>query len=332
MPIITRRRFSLSLAAAAALAGRGAGARAQALAPGLERARGLGQLHAIVAAVDGEVVLAEAVRGGGLDRPANVKSVSKTLLATLTGAAIARGVLSGVDEPVLPHLRAHAPRDVDPRVAAITVEDLLTMRSGLVRTSGAGYGAWVNSRDWVGYILARPVGEPGVRFGYSTGDFHLLAAVLTEAGGASLLELARDWMGRPLGIEIPPWTRDPQGIYMGGNNMALSPRGMLAFAEAIRTGGGPVVPGAWINASWQVRTRSPFSGHDYGYGWFLARMGGEEVAYARGYGGQMIYVVRDIGLSVAITSDPDQPARSDGHVGDLHRLLAEELIPAARAA
>ncbi len=190
----------------------------------------------------------------------------------------------------------------------------------------------MNSGDWVGYVLGRPmVAAPGTRFGYSTGDFHLLSAVLTEASGASLLELARDWMGRPLGVEIPPWTRDPQGVYMGGNNMALSPMAMLAFGEAIRTGGAPLVPGAWIETSWEPRTRSPFSGHMYGYGWFLARIGGEDLAYARGYGGQMIYVIPAAGVTVAITSDPNQPARSAGHTGDLHALVAETVIPAARA-
>jgi CubicO group peptidase (beta-lactamase class C family) len=328
MPHLSRRRF---IAAAAALLGPGRVARAQAFGPALERARGLGQLHAIVAAVDGEVVLAEAVRGAPLDRPVNVKSVSKTLVATLTGAAIERGVLPGVAAPVLPYLRAHAPRGIDPRVQAVTVEDLLTMRSGFERVSGPNYGAWVQSADWIGYVLARPVvAEPGTRFGYSTGDFHLLAAVLAEASGASLLELARGWIGEPLGIEIPPWTRDPQGYFMGGNNMLLSPRAMLAFGEAIRKGGGGVVSPGWIEASWRPRARSPFSGHDYGYGWFLAQSGGQDLAYARGYGGQMIYVVPGVGLTVAITSDPTRPARSEGHAGDLHELVAETLIPAAR--
>jgi CubicO group peptidase (beta-lactamase class C family) len=331
MPHLTRRH--LALATAALVLARGGAVRALTFAPTLDRARGLEQLHAIVASVDGQIVLAEAVRGAPLDRPANVRSVSKTLVATLTGAAIDRGVLPGVRAPVLPYLAARAPRGLDPRVEAITVEDLLTMRSGLERVSGPNYGAWVESRDWIGYVLARPVvAEPGTRFAYSTGDFHLLAAVLAEASGSSLLALARQWIGRPLGIEIPPWTRDPQGYYMGGNNMALSPRAMLAFGEAIRRGGSPMVPAAWIEASWRPRTRSPFSGHEYGYGWFLARLGGEDVAYARGYGGQMIYVVPGVGLTVAITSDPGRPARSEGYAGELHRLVAEELVPAARAA
>jgi len=326
---ITRRDFTVGLAAASVAAPRRA--RAQGFDAARERARGLAQLHAIVVAVDGEVVLAEAFRGPGLDRAANLKSVSKTLVATLTGAAIDRGVLPGVDAPVMRYLRA--PRGMDPAAEAITVEDLLTMRSGFERTSGANYGAWVNSGDWVGYVLGQPmVAAPGTRFGYSTGDYHLLAAVLTDAAGASLLEVARAWLGRPLGVEIPPWTRDPQGVYMGGNNMAMTPRGMLAFGEAIRGGGGLVVSRDWIAASWEPRTRSPFSGHQYGYGWFLAEMGGEALAYARGYGGQMIYVIPGAGVTVAITSDPDQPARSEGHTGDLHALVAETIIPAARGA
>ncbi len=323
---LSRRSFTAALAAAALAAP----ARAQDFDAVAARARDLPQLHAITVALDGEPVLAQAFRGPGLDRAANVKSVSKTLVATLAGIAIDRGLLPGVDAPALSYL--DAPRGMDPRAEAITIEDLLTMRTGFERVSGANYGGWVNSPDWVAYVLSRPmVAEPGRRFGYSTGDYHLLAAVLTRAADTSLHTLARDWIAAPLGIEIPPWTRDPQGIYMGGNNMALTPRGMLAFGEAIRTGGAPLVSQDWLDASWQPRTRSPFSGHQYGYGWFLARMGGTDLAYARGYGGQMIYVIPDAGVTVAITSDPGQPARSEGHTGDLHDLLTDAILPAARA-
>jgi CubicO group peptidase (beta-lactamase class C family) len=330
---IDRRAVLGGLAAAACVGARGAAARASdaGLAAARERARGLGQLWSLVVAVDGEEVLAEAFRGPGLDRPANVKSVSKTLVATLTGAAIERGDLPGVDAPMMDYLGRRAPAGLDPRVERITVAHLMTMTSGLEGTSGARYGAWVQSRDWVGYALSQPMrGEPGRTRGYSTGDFHLLGAVLAEACGASLLELARGWIGRPLGIEVPAWTRDPQGLYMGGNNMALSPRAMLAFGEAMRKGGAPVVSRGWMREAWTPRTSSPFSGHSYGYGWFLADFRGERVAYARGYGGQMIYVLPGVGMTVAITSDPNLPARSQGHAGDLNRLVADYLVPVAR--
>jgi hypothetical protein len=55
-------------------------------------------------------------------------------------------------------------------------------------------------------------------------------------------------------------------VQFSGNNMLLSPRAMVAFGEAIRTGGAPVVSARWIETSWKPRTRSLFFGHDYGYG------------------------------------------------------------------
>ena len=335
-----RRAVLSGLAAGAAMAGGGARASAGLFAPGgleeaARRAEGLDQLRALIVARDGETALARAFRGPALDRPVNVKSVSKTVVATLTGAAIARGEIAGVDQRAADLLPV--PSGADPRVAEITVEDLLTMRAGLERTSGPNYGAWVSSADWVAYALTRPlVAEPGGRFLYSTGSFHLLGAVLAEASGLSLLQLARERLGGPLGVEVPPWTRDPQGRYMGGNEMSLSPMALLRFGEAWRRGGEwegrRVIEPSWVEASWTQRTRSPFSGDAYGYGWFLTRMGDHRVAYARGYGGQMVYVAPSLALTVVVTSDPGRPARSDGHVGALNALMAEILLPAAEAA
>ncbi|MEO1317691.1 MAG: serine hydrolase [Pseudomonadota bacterium] len=323
-----------------------AGAAALAVFPGAGRAdptdidalrahaRSFDQLHAIVVSVKGEVQLAEAVRGPALARAVNVKSVSKTLVATLAGIAIENGALESPDQPVAPLLAPFLPRAGDPRLEQITVDHLLTMRAGLARTSGRAYGAFVESPNWLRHALSRPfTADPGARFQYSTGSYHLMGAVLTQATGESLLALARRWLGQPLGIDLPPWTRDPQGYYLGGNNMAMSPQGLIRFGEAWRRGGEhdgrAVVPPTWIDAAWTPRTRSPFSGDDYGYGWFLTRLGGHDAAYARGYGGQMLYVLPSLDLTVAITSDPTRPARSAGYAGALKRMVAEHSVPLA---
>lgn len=306
-------------------------------AQALGAARDLDQLRSIVIGREGEILAAEAVRGPALERPANIKSVSKTVVAVLTGIAIDRGALSGVDARLGDTAPQLIPAGADPRVADITIADLLTMQAGLERTSGGNYGAWVSSRDWVADALSRPfVAEPGSRMLYSTGSYHVLGAVLSEVTGDSLLTLARDWLGAPLGIEIPAWTRDPQGRYMGGNEMAITPVALFRFGEMFRAGGTwqgtQVVSQEWVTAALMPRTRSFWSRHNYGYGWFLMRIGGHEVAYGRGYGGQMIYIVPDLSLSVAITSDPNRPARSDGHVGDLHDLMRDYILPEAETA
>lgn len=298
-------------------------------APLVAQVEALDQLHCLVIAQNGVEVLTHTVRGGGPDSLANVKSVSKSVVSAILGAAIARDVVPDVIATLADVAPALIPTRADPQVGNITLEDLVTLRAGLERTSGANYGGWVSSSNWVADALSRPlVAEPGGRMLYSTGSTHVLGAALATAADRSLLSLARDWIGDPLRIEIPAWSRDPQGFYLGGNEMALTPRAMLKFGEMYRTGGGDVLPETWVDRSWTPRTRSPFSRHRYGYGWFMAQARGHRVNYARGYGGQMIYVVPDLALTVAITSDPTRPARSQGYGGTLNALLADGIIPA----
>ncbi|HEX2760133.1 MAG TPA: serine hydrolase [Rhizomicrobium sp.] len=320
--MISRRHFSAALLAGMALPPSGA-ALGQTV-DGIRRAaRGLNQMHALMVQRGDEVIVAEAPRGPGLDRAANIKSCSKSIVALLLGTTIARGEIKSVNArlgDVAPKL---IPAKATPGVAAITLEDLVTLRGGLESTSGANYGSWVQSPNWVAHALRRPMLDvPGGRMIYSTGSTHILGAVLATATGKSLLALARERLGKPLGIEIPGWRRDPQGFYFGGNEMTLTPRGMLKLAALVRdrgrVAGTQVIAQNWIDASLIRRTQSPFSGLYYGYGWFLSESG---FAIARGYGGQIIAAHPQRKLAVAITSDPNQPARSAGYFGDLMALL-----------
>lgn len=332
MPALCRRQF---IAGAAAVAALPATAEPGAWHPVISRARALDQCHALVIQLGGVEVLSQVFRGPDIGRAVPVKSVSKTIIAALTGAALDRGEIPSLDTALTDVAPQLIPPGADPRVGTITMEHLVTMQAGLERTSGANYGGWISSSNWVSNALIRPfLAEPGTRMLYSTGSFHVLGAVLSEVSGESLLSLARSRLGRPLGINIPAWTRDPQGRYLGGNEMALSLRAMVRFGELYRQAGrwdGVQVLGAeWVERSLQPSTRSPFSGLDYGYGWFLGRAGDDPYALARGYGGQIICIVPGLGLTVAITSDPTRPARSAGYFGDLQQLIEGAIIPTAR--
>lgn len=291
----------------------------------------LDQIHSIQIRRGDDVVFAEAPRGPGLNRLANIKSCSKSIVALLLGAAIDQGDIAAVTARLGDVAPGILPRDATPGVADITLEDLVTLRAGLERTSGANYGAWVNSRNWLSDALTRPmVARPGGRMLYSTGSTHILGAALAEATGQSLLSQARRRLGDPLGIEIPAWTRDPQGYYLGGNEMALRPTAMLVIATLLRDrgryNGAQVVSESWMKASTRPRARSPWSGLSYGYGWFLSPSG---YVLARGYGGQIIAAHPGRNLAVAITSDPTRPARSDGYFGDLMQLLDGPILAMA---
>lgn len=295
----------------------------------LDEAAGLEALKAAVVAHRGEVVAGRGYRGHSPDTPANIKSASKSVISALVGIAIDKGVLDGPDQKIAPILARDLPADPDPRLNDITIGHLLSMQAGLERTSGANYGSWVASRNWVRDALARPfVDVPGGAMLYSTGSTHLLSAILSRATGRTTRDLARDWLGPLEGFAISGWERDPQGIYLGGNQMAMSTRSLLAFGELYRRGGltadgRRLLSQDWIDRSWQQRTRSRFTGDGYGYGWFLREIGGHDVRYAWGYGGQMLYIVPDLDLTVAMTSEDTASAARNGHRDALHRLMAE---------
>ncbi|WP_429814042.1 serine hydrolase domain-containing protein [Ensifer sp. B1-9] len=286
-------------------------------------------LKTVIVARDGEILAERGYRGNRVTDATNIKSASKSIISALVGIAIDKGMLEGPDQKIAPILKADLPASPDPRVNDITIGNLLSMQAGLGRLSGPNYGRWVASRNWVRTALAQPFDDdPGGQMLYSTASTHLLSAILTKVSGKSTLTLAHDWLGPLEGFRIGAWDRDPQGIYLGGNQMAMSARSLLAFGELYRNGGrtasgAQLVPPAWIEASWQHRTNSRFSGDSYGYGWFERRIAGEDVHFAWGYGGQMLYIVPSLDLTVVMTSAESGPSARNGYRDALHLVLGE---------
>lgn len=303
-------------------------------------AASLPRLRSLLVSRNGTLVMERYYRGARAAAPANIKSASKSVVSALVGVAIDRRLIPGVASPIAPWF----PEWLGPRAGAekrsITIEDLLTMRAGLESTSIRNYGAWVQSPDWVRYVLTRPMrASPGGPMIYSTGNYHLLSAILTKAAGKSTLAFANEVLGKPLGFAFSPWPRDPQGIYFGGNEMLLTPRQMLAFGELyLRHGvaaGRQVIPAAWIDASWVPRGRSDWSGQLYGYGWWIRDLGGRRAYYAWGYGGQFIFVVPDLNTVVVVTSSVTAGPERHDHLEAVYqlagRIVAGDAPPAAVA-
>ncbi|MGE7367604.1 serine hydrolase domain-containing protein [Neorhizobium sp. NPDC001467] len=303
----------------------------------LDAASSLTPLKVVLVKREGRSLGERAYNGHALTGSTNIKSASKSIISAMVGIAIGRKLLEGPGQKIAPILKSALPTDPDPRLNDITIGNLLSMQSGLARMSGPNYGRWVSSGNWVRFALSEPFdGEPGGDMLYSTASTHLLSAILTRVGRKSTLELAREWFSAVDDFRIGAWERDPQGIYLGGNQMAMTARSLLAFGELYRNGGKTaegrqVVPAEWIAASWQVRTNSRFSGDGYGYGWFNRMIGGHGVWFGWGYGGQMIYVVPSLQMTVAMTSSDNGPSARSGYRDDLHALLGN-IIGAVQSA
>ena len=303
----------------------------------------LPRLNSILVSWQGNLIFERYFNRTRADRLANVKSASKSIVSALVGIAIERKLISGVDAKLgsfFPDLLA---ANADASKRDITIEDLLTMRSGLETTSNRNYGRWVQSGHWVRFVLRQPlVSTPGTTMEYSTGSTHLLSAILTKVTRKTTLAFAREALAQPLGFALAPWQQDPQGIYFGGNEMQLTPKQMLAFGELYlnrgrAADGGQVVPESWVDASLTRRTVSRRrSDRFYGYGWWSRDLGGHPVYYAWGYGGQFIFVVPSLELVMVTTSSTQAGTERREHLDAIYDMVALLVIPridgASRAA
>src|SRR5205814_188178 len=81
--------------------------------------------HAVLVLHDGEIVAERYARGVGVDTPLPGWSVAKSVLNALVGILVGEGRLMLEQRELLPAWRSPEPR------SAISLEDLLRMRSGL---------------------------------------------------------------------------------------------------------------------------------------------------------------------------------------------------------
>ena len=297
-------------------------------------ASGLPQLHSLLVSHDGKLVLEHYGPKYSPTRLANIKSASKSIISTLVGIAIERKLIPSKDEPIVrwfPELR----KEADTRKASITIENLLTMQTGLESTSGQDYGRWVSSRNWLRYALDRPmVSDPGTSMEYSTGTSHILSAILTRATKKTTHQFANEVLGAPLGFSFARWQRDPQGIYMGGNEMLMTPRQMVKYGELYlnrgRVAGRQVVSPQWVDTSCVPRTRSRWDGdREYGFGWWIQEVGGHRACFAWGFGGQYVFVFRELDLVVVVTSSTTVSEDRWGYRRALFDLLRTHVLPVA---
>ena len=297
-----------------------------------EAALRLPRLHSLLISHRGDLVFEEYYNGADPRRPANMKSASKSVISALIGIAIDEGHIKSVEDPITKYFPEYILNQTDPDKQLITIENLLTMQSGLETTSNRNYGKWVLSENWVEFVLNQPlVAKPGTRMLYSTGSTHLLSAILTRASGINTKEFAQKHLTSQLGYSMSYWSRDPQGIYFGGNDMEMTPRQMLAFGELyLNKGvheGRQIIPTNWVKQSYRPHVLSPRGqGRYYGYGWWLRDLAGMLVPVAWGYGGQLIFVVEPMDLVVVATSDSTPGRTRRGHLGRLYNLVEDKIL------
>ncbi len=246
---------------------------------------------------------------GGHDQadPINVRSITKSVTGLLTGIAIGEGALSGVDQTIGETIPDRIPEGADPRIAGITVGQLLTMSSGIDWPSSGDWPTLIESRNWVANVLGRPVvGMPGQTYVYNTGGSHVLGVMVAAAVGEPLERYAERVLFAPLGIARGDWERSPQREVNGGSGLALTARdaaklGLLALRSG-RWEDAQIVPADFVQAatSWQLQGDGTGGWEGYGYQWWVTQTwAGYAAFFGLGYGGQHLFGVPALDLVVA---------------------------------
>lgn len=273
------------------------------------------------------IVLERYFRNHKADTLHDLYSVTKSFVSALVGIALDQGLIKGVEQKALDFFPGKTFANPDPRKTGLTLENILTMSTGLQWTEGdPEYSALYVSRDWVANMLDRPlVVDPGSRFNYCSGCTHLLSAILNQATGDNPLVFASKALFEPLGIANYSWDLNSQKIPIGGWGLKLAPRDLARFGLLyLRQGnwhGQQVVSSSWVETS----TRSHIStggSEDYGYQWWIYP---DLQAYAaQGRYGQMIFVQPAADLVVVFTATID---------GDNHELelIRQFILPALKS-
>ena len=291
----------------------------------------IGTIHGVMIQKNGELIHEEFRGSARSDRPVNIKSASKSILSLLIGIAIDEGYIEGTDQTIGQFFPDWFEQNPDSVKESITIQDLLTMRTGLETTSSRNYGSWAVSSSWINFALNRPlVDEPGGRMIYSTGTSHLLSVILTRTSGMSTRAFANRYLFDPMDIRVGGWDRGPEGYYMGGNNMAMTPQDKLKIGELMMNMGRhenqQIVSRSWILESVQSYTQSNFNPYNYGYMWWNKSVGDYTVFFAWGNGGQYILILPELDSVISITSSllANAPRR---YQREIFQFVGDVIIP-----
>lgn len=297
-----------------------------------EEASSIESLTSLLIQQDKQLLNEQYFNGMDATDHANIKSASKSIIGLLVGIAIEEGHIEGVDQPIRPYFSDYFDENPDSVKERITIKNLLTMRAGLETTSFHNYGRWVTSSNWIHFALDQPMeDEPGGDMVYSTGSSHLLSVIISRASNMDTRTFANKYLFGLMGISVGGWDRDPQGYYMGGNNMALRPADMLKIGQMIINGGvyeeERIIAKDWLQASFQTYTRSNYNPYDYGYMWWNKPVGEYKVFFAWGYGGQYIFMIPELNAVVVMTGELQGASQSRSYKEPVFELLRESILP-----
>lgn len=263
-----------------------------------------GETHALLVLHRGRVV--HEFYGDGIDQRSTLISwsMAKSMTQALIGMAVKDGVLETSDSHLLPQWESDGRRD-------ITLDDLLTMRSGLSWIEDYVDGSSSDviemlfaesdfTGDHAAYAASKPLlHAPGTQWLYSSGTTNIIARVLANSlnepvGSREVIaSFMQSRLFDAIGMTSAIAKFDEAGTFVGSSFVFATARDFARFGYLYLNdgvwSGKRLLPEGWVQYAGRVVAHDPDMALDYGAQWWVWP-DDEGSIMAHGYEGQILWV------------------------------------------
>ena len=289
-----------------------------------------GNICQIQAIKNGEVIYNDTWRRFKTEDPVNVNSVTKGVMALLTGIAVDKGLIKDVNQKVMDFFPYYEVKRGEKTIYDVTIKHLLTMTAPY-KYKSEPWTKVCTSDDWTKAALDFLGGRNGItgEFKYTTLGLQILAGIIENASGEKCIDFANKNLFIPLGLpehvlhgesnkedqfvffmnkgpRKNEWYSDPKDTVTAGWGLCATGRDLARLGEMVlhegKYDGKQIISSEWIIEMLTPRLKldKMFGYMEYGYLWYKPYED-KEVFAAIGDSGNIIYINKEKNVSVGIT-------------------------------
>jgi len=255
-------------------------------------------------------------------RPTEVhglQSATKSITSLLIGILLDKGNIKSIDEQMINYFPEYSIQDSLKKT--ITIRHLLLMSSGISWNEGKvdlmdaksnDIRRLNESEDYIKYYLNKSMDTiPGRVFQYSGGCSITLGEIIRRASGMTVEQFANNFLFKPLGISKYKWTKSKTGQCNTGGGLYLLPKDFAKIGLLVKGKGKwneqQIVSQQWIEESLRAQIdtdwKNGFEDHfQYGYQWWIIKMGNIETISARGWGDQRLLLAPELNMLIVVNA------------------------------
>ncbi len=254
----------------------------------------------------------------------DIRSAGKSVTALLLGVAMKEGLVKNLDQSVYSFFSVSEYPNLNEDYEKISLRDLMNMASGIdadtddSETPGMAVH-WIGRDDWLEYILSVPMArDPGEQWVYADINAVLIGAVIEKVSGMSVKDYAEEKLFRPLGISQYYWFTNASNQTGAAGNLFLSTLDFAKIGLLVLNNGmwknqqliDPALLAEIKEKNFDLSATNPYADHYGGFWWKSTRQFGDhevEYLFASGNGGNVLVVIPDQNMVVALTSSAYGP-------------------------